>query len=100
MTTWRCGHPRTPENTHGGTERTHAQCRTCRRATQRKADERYRDAHRSSIQARNRASYAAGGAAYLATMRKDARRTISRHGLDLDDDPRFKLLKDQRAAQQ
>jgi hypothetical protein len=39
--TWRCGHPRTAENSYGGTGRTHAQCWTCRRESQRRADARY-----------------------------------------------------------
>jgi hypothetical protein len=38
---WRCGHPRTPHNTHRATERAHAQCRTCRLASQARANARY-----------------------------------------------------------
>ena len=40
--TWRCGHPRIRENTHGGTERTHAQCWTCRARSQARANAQYR----------------------------------------------------------
>jgi hypothetical protein len=39
--TWRCGHPRTPENTHGPYPSHTGQCAECWRAARRRADERY-----------------------------------------------------------
>jgi hypothetical protein len=45
--------------------------------------------------AQKRASYAAGGAQYMASVRSSCRRTIKTLGLDIEDWPRAKLLKDQ-----
>lgn len=47
--TWRCGHERTLQNTHGGTARTHAQCWTCRRRSQQRADAKYRSTLKGAI---------------------------------------------------
>lgn len=43
MTTWRCGHPRTPDNTHPD-----CRCLKCRRALERAASKRYRDRRRAA----------------------------------------------------
>jgi hypothetical protein len=39
--TWRCGHPKTPENTHGPYASHPGQCAECWRAARRRADRRY-----------------------------------------------------------
>lgn len=41
--TWRCGHERIPENTHGPYPSHPGQCATCWREARRRADERYRE---------------------------------------------------------
>jgi transposase-like protein len=43
---------------------------------------------------RRRVEYAEGGPYYRSSLRRNARRSIALHGLDLDDYPNFKRLED------